>query len=161
MNVILERAAFASIAIAALAACHHRPKKYEATVQLERMRVVRKNEAGKPLTLDVELSYFECPGDQDEVIRGGEGFAACMTKHKIGDKLKVKIEHRWSPEGHYRWDVLQVGDCERTIDPADEASYAMIRECEDWKANGVAVGFQCNVSPQKTLVKKCPWFAKH
>jgi hypothetical protein len=37
----------------------------------------------------------------------------------------------------------------------------MIRECEDWSVNGAVVGFKCNVAPQKSLLKSCPWFAKH
>lgn len=153
-------AAFVLVSLASLAACH-RPRKYEATVQLERMRVVRRDETGRPLTIDVELSYFECPGDQVEVVRGGAEFAECLGEYHVGDKVKAQIEQRWHPDGHYKWHVLDVGGCARPLDANDEASYTMIRECEDWKENGATVGFHCNVAPQKTLLKKCPWFSKH
>lgn len=158
----MKNAMLAAVSLASLVATTgcHRTKRYEATVDIERMRVVRRDENGTPLATDVELSYRECPGDQDEVIRGGPNFSACMAKYKRGDKVKVKIVHKWDPEGHYRWDVTDVGDCKRTADESDEASYAMVRECEDWKASGVTVGFQCNIAPKKTLLKQCPWFAK-
>jgi hypothetical protein len=152
--------AFSVLGLVSLSACH-RSKSYEANVDVDRMSVVRRDEAGTPMVTDLELSYRDCPGDQLEVIRGGQEFSQCVSKYKIGDKLKIKVQHRWDKEGHYRWDVVDVGGCKRTIDPDDEASYAMIRECEDWSVNGAVVGFKCNVAPQKSLLKSCPWFAKH
>lgn len=152
--------AFIAVALVSLTGCH-RTKHYEASVELDRVRVVKRDETGKPLTVDVDISYRECPGDQDETIRGGFEFAECMAKHKPGDKVKAKIVHRWDKEGHYKWDVVEVAECKRTVDEHDEASYAMVRECEDWSVNGAKVGFQCNVAPQKALLKACPWFKKH
>jgi hypothetical protein len=46
------------------------------------------------------------------------------------------------------------------IDPEDEASFAMVRECADWKVNDQRVGFQCKYVPDKGLIEKCPWFRK-
>jgi len=142
-----------------IAGCH-RPKHYEANVEVTRISTVRKDEAGKPLTLDFEVSYVECPGTQIEVLRGDAAFAACVGKYKVGEKVKVGIDHVWADEGVYKWIVRKIGDCNRIPDPNDEASYAMVRECDDWSVNGTRVGFQCKYSPEKNLVDKCPWFRR-
>jgi hypothetical protein len=149
----------ASVVALAMAACH-RPKHYEANVEVTRIAPIRKDDAGKPLTLDFEVSYLECPGTQIEVIRGGADFAACVSKYTVGEKVKVAIDHEWAEEGHYKWTVRKVGDCTRVPDPNDEASYAMVRECDDWNINGTRVGFQCKYIPEKKLVDKCPWFKR-
>ena len=153
--------ALSSLVLAVLSSGCHRSRSYEAQVEIERMTVARKDEAGKPLIVDIEISYAECPGEQLEVIRSGAEFADCMSKAKVGDKVPAKIKQRWDPEGYWRYDVIELAGCPRTLDPHDEGSFTSIRECEDWTVNGAVVGFQCNVAPQKTLIKKCPWFAKH
>jgi hypothetical protein len=139
----------------------HRSKKYEATVEITRMTALRKDEAGNPITTDLELTYAECPGTQVEVIRGGKEFSSCIAqKAKQGDMVKVKLEHYWAPEGHYDFDVYEVQGCSRPADRNDEASYKVVRECADWNVNGARVGFQCNYTNKKELNKKCPWFVK-
>lgn len=143
-----------------LAGCH-RAKTYEANVEVTRLEVVRKDETGSAITTDLEFSFVECPGTQIEVIRGGKEFSDCVQKLKVGDKVKVKLEHKWDPEGHYDYDVFQVNDCKRPPDPNDEASYKMVRDCRDWNVNGTRVGFQCNYADKKELNKKCPWFKVH
>jgi hypothetical protein len=148
-----------ALAVALLPACH-RTTHYEATVEVTRIAPIRKDETGKPLTLDFEVAYTECPGTQMEVVRGGAEFAACVSKFKVGEKVKVAIDHEWAPEGVYKWVVRKVGDCERVPDPNDEASYALVRECDDWVVNGSRVGFQCKYSPEQNLVDKCPWFRR-
>ena len=156
----MHRAAI-GVALAGLivAGCH-RSKHYETDVEVSRMAVVRKDEAGKPMTLDFEFSYVDCPGAQIEVIRGDAAFATCIGKYKVGQKLRAVIDHTWNVGGHYEPVVRRVGECARVPDPDDEASFAMVRECEDWVVNGQRVGFQCNYSPQKALLTKCPWFAR-
>lgn len=124
------------------------------------MQAVRKDEKGAVLTQDFEFAYADCPGSQQEVIRGDQKFAACTSKYQVGDQVKIAIEHRWSDEGFYRWHVTKVGDCERIEDPEDEASFAMVRECDDWHVNGARVGFQCKYTPEKKLTDKCPWFKR-
>jgi hypothetical protein len=151
----------ASVSLAlALTGCQ-RPKHYEANVEVTRVSPVRKDEGGTVLTTDFEFSFFECPGTQIEVIRGGKDFSACVSKFKVGDKVKVKLEHHWDPEGHYDYDVYEVQGCPRPPDPNDEASFKMVRECSDWTVNGARVGFQCNYTNKKELNKKCPWFRRH
>lgn len=140
-------------------ACH-RTTQHEANVEVTRSHSTRKDEAGKPLTVDFEFSYVECPGSQIEVIRGDAKFAECTSKYKVGDRVKVAIEHKWGDEGVYKWTVTKVGDCVRVPDPDDEASFAMVRECNDWQVNGTRVGFQCKYAPEKNLIDKCPWFRK-
>jgi hypothetical protein len=143
-----------------LVACHTR-KQYEATVEMTRMSVVRKDDVGVALTTDFEFSYFECPGTQVEVIRGGKEFSACVQKFKVGDKVKVKLEHYFDSEGVYDYDVFDVEGCPRPADPNDEASFKMVRECFDWNVNGARVGFQCSYENKRELTNKCPWFKKH
>ena len=139
----------------------HRSKQYESNVEVTRVGAIRKDEQGNAITTDVELSYSECPGTQVEVIRGGKEFSQCVArKVKVGDKVKVKLEHHWDPEGFYDYDVFEVQGCPRPPDPNDEASYKMVRECADWNVNGARVGFQCSYQNKKELNKKCPWFMK-
>ncbi len=144
-----------------LSGCH-KSKQYETTVEVTRVSAVgKKDEKGNPSSMDVELSYSECPGTQVEVIRGGKDFAACAAKLKVGDKVKVKLEHHWDAEGHWDYDVFDVAGCSRPPDPNDEASYKMVRDCADWNVNGARVGFQCNYTHKTELNKKCPWFKTH
>lgn len=148
------------VATLLLAGCHE-AKTYDATAEVTRISTVRMDETGSPLTSDVELSYVECPGTQIEVVRGGKEFSSCVQqKLKVGDKVKIKLEHHWDPAGHYDFDVFDVQGCARPRDLNDEASYKMVRECSDWNENGVRVGFQCNYEDKKELIKTCPWFKK-
>ena len=140
-----------------LAGCH-RSKHYEATVEVTRVAVIRTDESGDPITLDVEFTYPECPGAQSEVIRGGDEFSDCAKNLKVGEKVPVKLLHKWDPEGFYDYDVYELNGCKRPPDPEDEASFKMVRDCQDWKVNGAVVGFQCNYSDKRELKKKCPWF---
>ena len=143
-----------------LAGCH-RSKTYETSVEVTRIGSLRRDEQGNPITMDVEISYLACPGTQVEVIRGGKDFASCLAeKVKTGDKIKVKLEHHWSPEGHYDFHVFEVAGCSRPPDPNDEASYKVVRECADWKENGARVGFQCSYTNNADLEKACPWFER-
>jgi hypothetical protein len=148
------------LSLGLVAGCH-RPKGYETQVQITRVTAAIRDENGRALATDVELSYPDCPGTQVEVVRGGEQFSSCVSKLAVGTKVPAHVERTWDPEGHYRWDVLQVADCKRPPDPNDDESFATVRECEDWKVNGATVGFQCQLSPKKELLAKCPWFARH
>lgn len=150
----------AVVALGGVGGCH-KAKHYDANVEITRVSVVRRDENGRALTTDVEFSYVECPGTQIETIRGDEAFSACVSKHPVGAKVPVKVEHHWDPDGQYTWDVHQIADCKRTPDPNDEASFAVVRECQDLKVNGASVGFECQITPKKELLAKCPWFGKH
>ena len=74
-----------------LAACH-RTTHHETEVEVTRVSAVRKDETGKPVTLDFEFSFAECPGSQIEVIRGDAEFSACASKYKVGERVKVAID---------------------------------------------------------------------
>ena len=140
----------------------HKAKKYDANIEVTRISVMRRDANNRALATDVEFSYFECPGDQSETIRGGEEFSACVSKIPVGAKIPVKLEHKFSDEGGFWvWEVNKIGDCARPPDPNDESSFAIVRECEEYKENGAVVGFQCEIKPKKELIKKCPWFARH
>jgi len=95
------------------------------------------------------------------ILRGGKEFSDCIKKYKEGDKIKVKLEHKWDPDGYWDYDVFDAGGCKRPRDPADEASYKIVRDCKDWNVNGTRVGFQCSYAEKAELNKKCPWFHRH
>jgi len=144
-----------------LTSCN-RPKTYTTEVEIVRISPVRRDDTGKPLTTDLEISYVQCPGEQIEVIRGGEDFSSCVAKSmKVKDRRPAVLVHGATADGNLDSKVHEVGGCKRPPDPNDEASYDLVRDCSDWKVNGVAVGFQCDYSTQKALVAKCPWFRKH
>lgn len=162
MKTVIRKFLVVTLVVASLPliGCH-RTKTYEANVQVTRVHATRKDEAGNPLTTDLEFTFVECPGTQVEVVRGGKEFSDCVKKLNAGDKVKVKLVHKWDAEGFYDHDVVQVNECKRPPDPNDEASYKMVRDCSDWNVNGARVGFQCNYADKKDLNKKCPWFSKH
>lgn len=148
------------VALGLAASGCHRKTHHETTAELTRVSAVARDDAGKPVAVDVEVSYRECPGTQTEVVRGGPDFAACIGKHRVGEALGVAIDHEWSSEGFYTWKIRRIGDCERTVDPDDQASYAMVRECSDWVVNGRSIGFQCRYTPEDKLIAACPWFRR-
>lgn len=156
----MKKALFGLCAIVALAGCK-KSTKYETTVELTRLEPLRRDETGTVLTTDAEFSYVDCPGTQIEVVRGGRDFSSCIQKHKVGDKVTVKLDYHPDEEGYMRYDVYEVDGCPRPPDPNDEASYKMIRDCSDWNVNGARVGFQCLMTNKKELVRKCPWFKVH
>lgn len=143
----------------ALFGCH-RSRTFDSQVEITRVSVVRKDAEQKPITSDVEFSYFECPGSQTETLRGDGAFSACMAKYKVGDKVSARIEQHWVDEGHWAWTVHRIGDCEHPLDPNDEASFASIRDCEDWQVSGAKVGFACDLKAERKLLDKCPWFQR-
>jgi hypothetical protein len=111
--------------------------------------------------VDLTISYIDCPGTQLEVIRGDHNFEKCMfTNHKVGDKIKVKIDWEWDTRGYYKWEVVQLNSCPRIIDEEDLTSYNMIEECEDFIVYGAKIGFKCKRVPTDKLITKCPWFKK-
>lgn len=136
-------------------------KDFESMVEIVRMEKVRLDEKGEPLVVDVEISYYACPGTQMEVIRGDKNFADCLYKsHKVGDKLKVHVNWYWDSFGYYKWKVTQLNGCPRRVDPLDEISFELVQECEDYYIYGVKVGFSCNQIPNAALIEKCPWFRR-
>lgn len=158
------RAAIVAGAVAAVSAsaCAKRSTTYEAKVRLVRVENVRVDETAHATDVDVELEYVDCPGEQLEVLRGDAAFADCMKQYKNGEEVKVKIEHHWQAERvRWDWDVVDIGGCKRPPDPDDISSFDTVQECDPIVANGVTEGFQCNRIPQKELLKKCPWFARH
>jgi hypothetical protein len=151
----------ASAALGVLAAgCGSKPVWYESQVELVRFDVVRRDAEGKPVTADVEISYDSCPGYQHEVMRGATEFAICMEKHKVGEKLSAKILWSYGNHGYYVWEVHQLGDCRRPPEPEDEASFSIVRDCEDWKVHEASVGFRCKYIGKEKLNAVCPWFRR-
>ena len=70
-----------AIAIAALAltasACS-KTHRYESVVQIVRKDVVEKDANGVTQQIDYEVEWDACPGDQFQVIRGSQAFAAMI-----------------------------------------------------------------------------------
>jgi hypothetical protein len=150
---------FVLLSLLGFASCH-RPHTYDAEATVERISPVRKDENGRTLTVDVEVAYAGCPGKQIEVARGDATLASCVSKYSVGAKIPVQVEHYWTDEGHYTWGLRRIGDCPRVRDPADEASYALVRECGDVNVNGTRVGFECSYVPRRELLRRCPWFKR-
>jgi hypothetical protein len=153
--------ALSMLASSALGAgCKSKPTWYDTEVELVRFDIVRRDAQGTPVTADVEISYASCPGYQHEVMRGPSAFATCMEKHRVGEKLPAKIRWYFGEKGYYEWEVHQLGDCKRPPDAEDEASFSIIRDCEDWKVHNASVGFRCKYLGKETLNAACPWFRR-
>jgi len=146
-----------------LGGCRESEKLFNTQVEITRMDFVNFNEKNEPITVDIEISYHECPGNQFEVIRGDAEFAKCIinTGKKIGDKFLVDIQWKWNPMGYYRWFIVKLDSCERKVDPLDEVSFDLVEECEDYKVYGNVVGFTCRRIPSGNLIKVCPWFRRN
>lgn len=143
-----------------LAGCAKDEAWFTSEVEITRIDVVRRDDKGKSLTTDIEVSYEQCPGEQTETMRGGAEFAACVAKYKKGDRVTAKIRWHKGGYGYYESHIHQVGDCERIPDPNDEASFIVMRDCEDWTVSGTKVGFRCFYLDKHKLNKACPWFRR-
>lgn len=149
------------VALSGTVSCAAGPKEYEAKVQLLRVEPIRRDEHGAILTLDVEMSFGDCPGEQRKTVRGPRAFAECMLKHKPGDTVPVRLKHLRNADGAWDFSVVEVGGCKRSRDPNDEASFALVQVCSDLVVHGAKVGFRCDRRPSPELVAKCPWFRVH
>jgi hypothetical protein len=142
--------------------CKESEKSYETNVEITRKDVVVYDNDKKPMVMDLEINYRDCPGNQVEVIRGGKEFANCInsTGKSLGDKIHIDIKWEWSDSGYYKWTVIKVDSCERVIDPFDGVSFDLVEECEDYLVYGNQIGFVCKKIPTDSLIKSCPWFRK-
>jgi hypothetical protein len=156
----MKRLWVAALFALTLGACAKEERWFESEVDIVRISVVRRDDSDTPLTSDVEVSYEQCPGSQLEVVRGGKAFSACMAKHKVGDRVKAKIHWYFGDKGYYESRVLALGDCERPVDPADEASFITVRDCGEWRIHGALVGFECLYLDKHKLNAACPWFKR-
>lgn len=141
--------------------CKKKEQVYQTNLDIKFIKVIKKDKEKKPLVLDVEVTYPDCPGIQIEIIRGNQEFASCMLeKYKVGDKVNGEIRWGWESLGYYKWHIEKVGDCNRWVDPKDEFSYEMIEECDDFIIYGIKEGFLCKRIPTDELIEKCPWFRR-
>jgi hypothetical protein len=146
--------------VALIAGCTPKAQVFQSEVQLGRVEIVHRDAKGKTVTLDVEVEWTQCPGEQREVIRGDATFADCMAKHSAGAKLPVVVDWQREPSGRWDWDILQIGECKRTPEGHDDSSFDMVQECETLKEHDEVVGFRCDRVPHKELLTKCPWFKR-
>lgn len=162
---LLSASMVATLALAAIlvtASGCNRARFYDARVKLNRITPIRFAPDGTPLDVDVEFEWFQCPGSQVEIIRGTKAFGECMKQYKPGDDVRARVEYHWEDRhGSWDWDVNEMGDCLRPPDNDDLSSFDVVQECEPIIVNGVDEGFRCNRIPQKALLAKCPWFARH
>jgi hypothetical protein len=156
LQLLLVTAGFAVLA----SACGKPEHRFESTCQLVRRDAVEVNDKGETEVVDIELEWDPCPGDQFQVVRGGKDFAACMDQYEVGKLLPVLVKHWWDNRGYYVWDVYQVGQCKREIEPDSEGSYEKSQECSDVEMYGHGTGFSCSRRPFKGLVSTCPWMAR-
>jgi len=116
---------------------------------------------GGPSILDLDLLFTECPGAQRKIIRGDKAFAGCAKKIAKGDKLEVELLTTYKADrGEYRSEIVKVGECERKVDPKDDASYEVVQQCTDVTIHGIVTGVHCDRTRSDELVAKCPWFRR-
>lgn len=158
----MSRAALFAIAIVVAATGCHRPKRYSATAEVKRISAPRTEAEGQAGGVaEIELEYTRCPGAQIEVVRGDAEFAGCLEKlAHVGGTVPIAVEHRWSDEGHWDHEVLEIAGCRHRHDPHEEGSFKIVRECHDTRSNDTPVGFRCNTVANEELVKACPWFER-
>jgi hypothetical protein len=145
--------------VAAIPACN-KPQKYKSTVEITQTQPFG-TDPKAPTVMDLEVVFVDCPGTQRKLLRGDKAFAACALKYKKGDKVPVDILVTYrSDRSEYRDEVVKVGDCVRTIDPKDDASFGVIQECKDVVINGSVSGVHCDRTRGPELVAKCPWFRR-
>lgn len=158
MKAARALATLASGLVVASVACK-RPQTFTSTVEITQTQVFGADDA--PSVMDVHMTFSECPGVQQKVVRGDKKFAACAKKLKKGDKVPVEILVTWrSDRGEYRNEVVKVAGCERTPDPKDDASYETVQMCTDVVINGAVTGIHCDRTRSEALVAKCPWFKR-
>ncbi len=125
-----------ALSVVACAACGHGARRFEATCQIVRRDTVEQDQNGVAQLVDLELEWDPCPGDQFQVIRGGREFAACMKRYEVGMLVPVLVKQWWDERGYYTWDVYQVGQCARTIEPNAEGSYEKSQDCRSRRGTG-------------------------
>lgn len=140
--------------------CRREERHFESVCQIVRSDVVDVDAQGRTSLVDVELEWDPCPGDQFQVVRGGHDFAACMQRYEPGQRVPVLVKQWWDDRGYYTWDVYQVGECKRTIEPNAEGSYEKSQECHDLSMHGRGTGFFCSRRPFAELLAVCPWMAR-
>src|SRR5436305_1295934 len=119
------RPLLAVVPLVFLLGCRESRKEYTSVVQIARLDIVHSDDKGNTVTADVEVEWTDCPGEQREVVRGDGAFAACLQKHKIGEKLAVKVDWQWDDAGLYDWDILEIAGCKRTPEAHDDSSFDM------------------------------------
>ncbi len=151
---------FVPLLALALLGCHP-SQAFESTVQITAVTHVATAENGEVSLVDVEVEWDPCPGDQFQMIRGGNAFAACVAKYPTGTYVPVEVVRFFdAANGRYRWDIQKLGDCPRTIEPESEGSYEKSQECAPVEAYGHPIGFECSRRPFRNLVATCPWMAR-
>lgn len=160
MRLKLARSLVSVALLASAVGCGKAEQRFESTCQLVSRDVVETNDEGEAAIVDVELEWDPCPGDQFQVVRGGQEFAKCMAQYEVGKLLPVLVKHWWDERGYYVWDVYKIGACDRPIETESEGSYEKSQECSEQKSHGVSNGFSCNRRPFKGLVSTCPWMAR-
>lgn len=148
------------LGLTALTACGGKPKDYDTEVQITRKDPIERDARGVPRAVDVEVSYIDCPGTQSEVLRGDATFLACISGLSRGARAKATVRHRPRHDGRWESVIVKLGACARVAEVDDPSSYTTARECVDKRINGVVVGFDCDYTPEKALVERCPWFRR-
>ncbi len=155
-----QRLVFGTVLFGCLVACGKSERRFESTCQIVRRDVVEVDRNGAAAVIDLELEWDPCPGDQFQVVRGGRDFAACTERYAVGTLVPVLVKQWWDDRGYYTWDVYQVGDCARAIEPSSEGSYEKSQECRTRAMYGENAAFTCSRRPFDKLVAVCPWMAR-
>lgn len=153
-------ALLAALSLLLLGSCREKERHFESVCQIIRLDVLGTTDNGQPNQIEVELEWDPCPGEQYQVIRGGQDFAACMARFHVGDMTSVGVVQRWDEHGYYTWDIHRVGECRRDPNGGSDGSYEKSQECNDVKLQGAPYGFRCSKRPEDKLVRVCPWMKR-
>lgn len=143
-----------------LVGCGERLERFESVAQIVRRDEVEVNDKGQTESVDIEFEWDACPGDQFQVVRGGQEFAECMKKFDVGKRAPVFVKHWWDDRGYFDWDVYMIGDCIRYIEESSEGSYEKAQECSDEDMYGKVTGFSCRRRSFEKMAATCPWLAR-
>ena len=155
----MRHAPLALLALLVIAPACKKPERYQATVEV--LKVRRFGQDPRASITELELKWSDCPGDALKVVRADKSFAECGAKIQRGDKLAADVVLTYSSErGSYRNEIVRLGDCPLKVDPKDEANFELVQTCRPLLATGVDVGVHCERSRSPELVAKCPWLRR-
>ena len=87
-------------------ACEKPGQVHEGKAKIVRTYVNRRDEAGKAMVTDVELSLEGCNADLRMVTRGGGAFASCVEKKAAGSLVSVKVRGGRTRDGRRTSEIV-------------------------------------------------------
>ena len=153
---------FVALAATLLAApgCRSKEATFDSRVRIDRVEIVGRDEQRNPVSVDVSLSWVECPGTQRQSIRSGRALAQCLPKLGKGEVVPVRVIWEKEDHGGYDWHVVEIAGCAIPPVDDDDSSFESIQDCHPSIQHGAVLGFHCDRLPEGELLEKCPWFRR-